>query len=307
MNTHANPGSVVVRFSSGLGNQLFQLTCGMAVASESGASVAADTTWFDFVARFHRPVRRFRLGALAVDVPEAFAFPRRAAIGVCAAAFDRWGRGRRLVERLGHMRVVHEVHAMADQPMPAALPGDRVYLNGYWQTARHFLSVRNSLLPNLRPRRAMSDGAVLWMDKIRRGTSVFLHVRRGDYAWTAGEQNLLPASYYHRAAEILKSHLGHEISWFVFAEDDEWARANLGFLPHLALVDYDSPDRDWEDMQLMAACGGGIIANSSFSWWGAALGDTPERLVIAPDRYWNREGADTRAWVLPGWRTIPAW
>lgn len=259
------------------------------------------------VARVHRPVRSFRLNKLGISLPEAFAFPRRTAIGLAAAVFDRWNRGRTFLELLGNMQIAQEARAMtAQSSLPAEING-RIYLNGYWQTAVHFLSVQESLLPLLLPRFSPSSAASAWMEKVRRRPAAFVHVRRGDYAWTAGEAGLLPTGYYQRAAKALRSELGSEPAWFVFAEDGNWARSNLDFLPEFQLVDYESPDRDIEDLQLMAACDAGIIANSSYSWWGAAMGDRPGRLIIAPDRYWNRKGADTTAWRLPVWQPVTAW
>jgi hypothetical protein len=135
----------------------------------------------------------------------------------------------------------------------------------------------------------------------------FIHIRRGDYASLVGDSGLLPLDYYRRAVRALENVTGGGIHWLVFAEDEAWARQHMAFLPEWQLVDYDSPDRDIEDMQLMAACNAAIIANSSYSWWGAALGDQPGRPVVAPDRYWNRPGAGTDAWVLPSWLSISAW
>jgi hypothetical protein len=300
------PSQIVVRLSSGLGNQLFQLTCGMALAARFGAELAADTTWFDLVARFHKPVRRLRLDALHVLPVEAFAFPRRLAVGLAAAVFDRWGRGRRTLERLGGMTVIQELRTMAPSGFGHSGSPRRLYLNGYWQTADHFLAVREKLTRAVASHAELSAPALAWKQRIARRPTGFLHIRRGDYAALVGDAGLLPPDYYHRAARALDAS-DRGWHWLVFAEDEEWARRNLGFLASWEIVSYDSPDRDIEDLRLMAACDAGIMANSSYSWWGAALGDRPGRPVIAPDRYWDRPQAETRHWVLPGWRTVPAW
>ncbi len=298
---------VIVRLCSGLGNQLFQITCGLAVAHKLGAHLACDTSWYALIARMHRPVRRLRLDRLLLPTHEAFCGVRRWSVGLAAAVFDRWGQGRNLLERIGQMSVWQEQHPLRRQPPRPGADAPRLYLNGYWQTADHFLSVREALQPMLGLRHGLSPAAQSWMTNIRQRSTCFVHVRRGDYATLVGETGLLPVDYYRRGAEYISNQLGHDVNWLVFTEDEAWARQHLGFLPAWQLVDYPSEDRDLEDLQLMAACQAGIIANSSYSWWGAALGDRADRPIIAPDRYWNRPEATLEDWALPTWQRLTAW
>lgn len=302
---HRTSREIIVRFSSGLGNQLFQLACGLATASATGAPLRADTTWYTLVARMHRPVRRFRLPLFEVPTTEAFAGSRRLAVGFTAAVFDRWKRGRGLCEFLGQMRIEQEHRTMTEQKI-AGRPG-RTYLNGYWQTSHHFLAARDELLPMLQPKAPLSRGASLWLEKIRSKPTAFLHVRRGDYETLAGDEGLLPLSYYKRATEAVSSRSLQDLQWAVFAEDEAWAGSQLGFLRDCEIVKYDSPDRDVEDMHLMAQCNAGVIANSSYSWWAAAIGEKAGRPIAAPDRYWRSGGEDTAAWRLPSWLSVKAW
>lgn len=298
---------VAVRVCSGLGNQLFQFACGLALAEKLGAELRLDTSWFSLVSRMHRPVRRLRLRDLELDAPEAFAPPRRLAVGLLVAVFDRWRRGRALLERAGGMKLIQETQIMRRRRWNDADGRDRLYLNGYWQTSDHFLQVRDELHRRLgfETRRA-SPGAAALLGAIRARPTAFVHVRRGDYTELMGESGLLSPGYYQRAAAALTGVAGN-LSWLVFAEDAEWAQANLNFLKDWHLVVYDSADRDIEDLVLMAACDAGIIANSSYSWWGAALGDRPGRPVIAPASYWNRPGTGLEEWALPGWHRVPGW
>ncbi len=298
---------VIVRICSGLGNQLFQITCGMAAAAKLGATLACDTMWYPLVSGFHRPVRKFRLDLLQLPTGEAFRGPRRLGVGLASAFYDRTGRGKALLERTGNMILIQERHAMRNQQFDCPDDVRRIYLNGYWQTADHFLAVRETLLPLLAPRNGISENARHWLDRIRGRRTCFAHVRRGDYAELVGDSGLLPLEYYRRAASVVTEHFGGDVQWIVFAEDHDWARQNMGFLPGWQLVDYQSDQRDIEDLHLMAACDAGIIANSSYSWWGAAMGDRPGRPIIAPDMYWNRKGADTTAWRLPAWEAVTAW
>jgi hypothetical protein len=122
-----------------------------------------------------------------------------------------------------------------------------------------------------------------------------------------GEDGLLPASYYSRALLKMRD-IGKEVGhWMIFAEDLDWARANLSFVPNSEIVHYRSASRDIEDLMIMKACSAGIVANSSYSWWGAALGDRPNQPVVAPDRYWNQPDSSLSDWLLPNWDQVQAW
>jgi len=297
---------VVVRFSSGLGNQLFQLACGLRTAKAAEGQLFADTTWYGLVAPIHRPIRRFRLPKFSVELPEAFRGPRRLCLGLAAAVFDRWNYGRKACEQIGQMQLEQEIAPMSRQETWNGKRSGGIYLNGYWQTADHFLAVRDELISRLSPLDSLSTGAQNWIARTKTGRAGFIHIRRGDYAKLAGENGLLPVEYYRRAARAM-AEKGEKRHWLVFAEDETWARQHMGFLSDWELVSYQSANRDIEDLLIMKACSAGIIANSSYSWWGAALGDRPGRPVVAPEKYWRYARFTSEDWRLPAWLSVEAW
>jgi len=299
---------VVIRVNSGLGNQLFQLAYGLHLSRERKAQLLMDTTWFDLVAGFHQPKRTFRLNQYLVEHREAFRGPRRLAVGFFAALYDWKRRGLTILEALGRLHVVQEQTSMRRQPKELfPVQSQRLYLNGYWQTAEAFLATRQALLPLLQPKCGLSSAADHWIRRVKAEPTAFIHVRRGDYVDLMGSNGLLTPGYYSTAVKTLSADRQGDLKWVVFSENREWARANLGFLTKWELVEYDSINRDVEDLAIMAACDAAIIANSSYSWWGAALGDRPDRVVIAPDQYWNKLESSLRDWVLPGWIQVQAW
>jgi hypothetical protein len=299
---------VVVRLNSGLGNQLFQLAQGMLLAEQRNACLRFDTTWFRLIAGLHPVKRELRLPELSVPLPEAFRGPRRLIIGLLAAYFDKTGRGKWPLSVAGKMQVIQENALYPDSnDNVAAINGERIYLNGYWQTSTPFMVVRDKLLPTLRPKSPLSKGAEALVAKANTGDAGFIHVRRGDYLHFMGEKGTLPVSYYSRAFTKMQAAGKRVAQWMIFAEDTDWARANLSFVPNAEIVDYPSPNRDIEDLIIMKTCSAGIIANSSYSWWGATLGDRPDRPIIAPERYWKGSETSTSAWTLPSWLRVKAW
>lgn len=299
---------VVVRLNSGLGNQLFQLAQGMALATQRNARLQFDTTWFYLISGLHPVKRQLRLPALSVSLPEAFNGPKRLAVGLLAAFFDKTHRGKSILSALGRMQVIQEdpLHLKHCAGLWEIGAG-RTYLNGYWQTNAPFMLVRNKLLPMLRPRNPLSSGAEALIAKADSKSTAFIHVRRGDYLHFMGEEGALPVSYYSRALAKIEEAGKAVAHWLIFSEDNDWAQANLGFVPNAEIVNYQSTNRDIEDLMVMKSCSAGVIANSSYSWWGAALGDRPDRPVIAPDRYWRTANWTTQRWALPHWTAVQGW
>jgi hypothetical protein len=303
-NTDANSGQITVRLCSGLGNQLFQFACGLAQSRRWQVPLRFDTTWYILVAPIHTPFRHLRLRKIGLPVKEAFSGWRRCMVGVMAAAFDRTGRGRSFLERSGEMALIQEKQPFRQTVWEEEAPAVHVYLNGYWQTADHFLAVRDEIQRMIRPTVPMSSGAQMWKSQIAGRQTGFIHIRRGDYASLVGETGLLPLEYYKKAIDTFGNFGWH---WLVFSEDEEWARHNLRFLPSWDFVTYQSENRDIEDLLLMTYCHGGIIANSSYSWWGAALGDRLERPIVTPNRYWQQSNLSSEDWALPHWIQVQAW
>lgn len=93
-------------------------------------------------------------------------------------------------------------------------------------------------------------------------------------------------------------------TFFVFSDDPAWARANLPSRWAMRFVEPQTDSRDFEDMHLMASCRHHITANSSFSWWGAWLDPRPDKRVIAPNRWFNGAGHDTRDLIPASWQKL---
>lgn len=118
--------------------------------------------------------------------------------------------------------------------------------------------------------------------------AVSLHVRRDDYLSTQYAQGfggICTKEYYQNAIAFMKKHMDGA-SLFVFSDDINWCRENLD-LDDATFVDCNHGEESWQDMYLMSRCKHNIIANSTFSWWGAWLNAYPDKIVVAPDKWWN--------------------
>jgi len=162
---------------------------------------------------------------------------------------------------------------------------------GYFQCARYYDNFREVLLHDfvLRAEPNAKNKSVL--DLIANTTSVSLHVRRGDYVNLPDVFNLCNLEYYKSAIDLIATHV-EKPHFFIFSDDPAWVRENLETDFPYTVVDFNhGRDSVW-DMVLMKNCKHNIIANSSFSWWGAWLNENPDKIIIAP-KQWFANGAKT--------------
>lgn len=232
---------------------------------------------------------------------------RRWLVGVMAGLYGRSRLAYRGLEAIGKLKLVRDGHDHGVMSLDARHGACRLYLDGYWQTREPFLNIRSHLLPKLVPRQPLCEAAKSIVDSNAQTPTGFIHVRRGDYIKIGGEKSALPLRYYQNAMQVLRSDGVQMDRWLVFTDDLDWSRRNLSFIRNIQFVDYYSPNRDVEDLMIMRTCAAGIIANSSYSWWAAALGSASDRPIIAPDRYWPSYPLLAERWSLPDWQHVTAW
>lgn len=162
---------------------------------------------------------------------------------------------------------------------------DGYYVAGYWQSEKYFVDIREKILAAYQfPE--LSDGQREWADRIRETCSVSVHIRRGDYLQYPYLQNICTLDYYERAMQYFRGKYPGKAVFYIFSNDPFWVREHF-FDEDCCFVEGNTGMESFRDMQLMSLCSHNIIANSSFSWWGAWLNRNPERTVIAPERWVN--------------------
>jgi hypothetical protein len=179
------------------------------------------------------------------------------------------------------------------------------YLDGFWHTGDYYhndvIDIRDELRTELTPSSSLSGENLQVANDIRDSISVSLHIRRGDFVDVSRNISL---DYYSRAINELTRVL-NDFTLFVFSDEISWAEQNLNVKQPTVYVNNNSIDEGYKDMQLMSICDHNIIANSSFSWWGAWLNTNENKYVIAPSRWtksWDVRNTD----VIPGdWMVLP--
>lgn len=171
-----------------------------------------------------------------------------------------------------------------------------VFFSGFWQNYRYFKDVEEELREDFRFVTSPSGLNETTINKIQStDTSVSVHVRRTDYINPKSGLYPLPLSYYERAIKKLESDLGKSPHYFFFSDDPEWVRETFGSMmgDRFSLIEHNDGQHGHEDLRLMSTCNHHIIANSSFSWWGAWLNSKPNKKVIAPE-VWMKNHPEAR-------------
>jgi hypothetical protein len=172
--------------------------------------------------------------------------------------------------------------------------GRDVVLEGYWQSERYFRGIADVIRRELTVVEPISPETAEVAARIREEAGVAVHIRRlhgfsaggvkveGRYGGEAAD--ISQREYYRRSVDQISRSRGR-VSVFVFADSPEWARENIRFEWPTCYVSHNGPERDYEDLLLMATCRDHVIANSSFSWWGAWLGESADKIVCAPRNF----------------------
>jgi hypothetical protein len=291
-----NSKCIISRLECGLGNQLFQYAAGRAVSLRLGCPLHLDTRWYQ---NFKRPFEldAFRIEATVVGRLEAFRVrlstgprikPLRSALNAL----------------LPGLILPSLVDAEAGYDPRLAEVDRSVYLHGFWQSPRYFETIREQLLEELAFKRAPDAENQNTLDAIAATNAVAVHVRRGDYLRSdVGLLYFCGLDYYRAAIDIVRSRLASP-HLFVFSDDPDWAAANIKSDLPVTLVRHNTGRRNIEDLRLMKACRHFIIANSTFSWWGAWLSTHANQLVICPERWFSQPHPSEKDLIPPEWMRV---
>lgn len=291
---------VLVRLTGGLGNQLFQYAAARRLALVRETELVLDTGWFSHEAAGYpaaRPyeLRHLELPARVVSLPPATILRWERGL---AARVGRWP-GRRI--RLPVIRQSDDWSGLDKRVVDA--PAD-VVLDGYWQNEDYFRDVAETIRAELTLPAAPEPRFAQLLKAIGSSEAIAVHVRRGDYVTVpqvAEVHGALELGYYRQAVRLVAGRAGSDTHVFVFSDDPEWVEDHLAFdLPttHIGRPGFSPAS----ELRLMASCRHHVVANSSYSWWGAWLGERPGQVVVAPAR-WTRT-TDSSAIVPTRWTRI---
>lgn len=263
---------------------MFQYAAALALARHHGAALTIDDSVY---VRNREPSRIYSLDLFRVSAPR-----------ISQSALSQWVHYLSYPPAKAFLRpaafvanlilwksVVSEKTPYVFDPLFLKTPvKGRVSLDGYWQSPKYFTAVEQELRCQFRPVSELSGENARMLERISsQPLSVSIHVRRGDYV-LARPQAILPHGYYKSAAAIAARELTNPC-FYLFSDDIEWALKVVSLPGEIVPVKINDERNGHLDLRLMSACRHHIIANSSFSWWGAWLNPSLQKIVIAP-RLW---------------------
>ena len=155
-----------------------------------------------------------------------------------------------------------------------------VKLFGHFQSEKYFIDYKNELLDLFEIDEKTKTNLLEKYGEIINQDTCSIHVRRGDYLGLPNYHPVQPISYYENAIKII----GEEKHFVIFSDDIQWCKENFNFLKSKTFI---LGNMDYEDLYLMSMCNHNIIANSSFSWWGAWLNKNENKQVIIPLKWFG--------------------
>lgn len=281
---------VIVQINGGLGNQMFQYATGRSLAKRKATVLKLDLSIFETYRLHQYALHSFHIWehiATEDEIARIKGTPYRGRERFVIRLGNRLGFSHLLLNRLSAGRVLRE-SSPAFNPEVLGENGN-LYLEGYWQSENYFLDIREILLQEFTVKYPQDEKNRKIMERIRNTDAISLHVRRGDYVLdpkTYNKHGVCTPDYYERCVQYMVNKVKHP-HFFIFSDEPDWVKANLHLDHPTTYIDHNGASRNYEDLRLMSQCSHHIIANSSFSWWGAWLCTGAQKIVLAPKRWFQ--------------------
>ncbi|MEJ8756643.1 alpha-1,2-fucosyltransferase [Pontibacter sp. H259] len=280
---------IYTKLISGLGNQLFQYAIARHISIIKGVPLKLDLSFYS-----SQNLRSFKLDHYNIEATVASEDEINRIINFHESNtwYDKFKKKMEFLlppeKRMSFMKE-REWWVFEPQIFEAT---KNTYLNGYWQHYKYFENLSTQIFKELTLKEQFDYNSNSELKNIfsEDSSAVSIHIRRGDYI-TDGNANklmgVLPLEYYFKAISYINETVSSP-NYFIFSDDLDWAKENLNIKAPVTLVDLDGGKKDYVEIDAMSKCKHNIIANSSFSWWGAFLNQNPNKIVISPSQ-----------WVLP--------
>lgn len=283
---------IVIKVQGGLGNQMFQYALGYKLTL-LGKTVKYDISSYIMKGQFSR-----KLELSLFDLKLPIATEKELIHMGCGNSIwgkicrkGGWGKNRIYTEDI-------------DKGYQSSLfLMDDIYLAGYWQSEKYFKDIRTEILNIYKVPDSFYRENKDLLTEIEQTNSVSLHIRRGDYLSDQNKKvygGICTRHYYERALEIVRQKL-KDIRIYIFTDDPEWVKMNFAG-KDAVVVEENVKKNNAFDLFLMSKCKANIIANSSFSWWGAWLNQNTDKIVVSPVKWFNNH--DIAEAVCEGWFTV---
>jgi len=287
---------IITKLIGGLGNQMFQYATGKALALRHSVDVKVDVSSLNLDSEGIYTQRKYELSIFNKPIQIATANEKENYLGENSSNITR--KIKKLFPYLANTYYALEKGSQYHKEF-LKYPKS-TYLNGFWQSELYFKNIETIIKNDFTFNQNIIDINKDLVSKIESCNSISLHVRRGDYVQnkiTNQFHGLCSLEYYNDAIRYIEMKIKN-IEIFVFSDDISWCKENLKY--NLPIHFMDTTDAH-SDLYLMTKCKHNIIANSSFSWWGAWLNTNKEKIVIAPKQWFVKQSVITQDIIPAQW------
>ena len=290
---------IIVKLVGGLGNQLFQYAFARSMSSRLKTDFRLDVNSFKTYYKLHKySLDNFNIKKNLSKDSDFFGF-----VWLIKQnnIFHTFYKNLRLKSKLMPFYYPEQMFHFD----PSVFSKNGTYFDGFWQTEKYFKEIAPELRKELTLNKPLSEYSRNILEKIRNSRAISIHVRRADYV-TDSYANIVHGAcsmdYYKSAIAYIRKRESSP-SFFVFSDDYDWAVENFKSSEYPVSCVKNTAEKNYEDLILMSSCTHHIIANSSFSWWGAWLNPSKDKIVIAPAKWFNTQkiATDTRDIIPESW------
>jgi len=296
---------IIVQLLGGLGNQMFQYAAARKIAHDKNTTLKLDVSCFkDYKCATER---QYELSCF--NIIESFASGEEVYHLKGAGADNISSKFFKVINKIKpqHKRsYIKEKHFHFDPKISNV--SDNIYLEGYWQSEKYFKEIEDIIRNEFKIKGSPDAKNAKKTEFISSSNlqSISVHIRRGDYITdsdTNSFHGICGLEYYQKAIDKLAGIIKNP-HFFIFSDDPDWVKNNLILEYPATYVTENLGIKDYEDLRLMSLCKHHIIANSSFSWWGAWLSENTDKIVIVPKKWFNDPNINTDDLIPASWKRI---
>jgi len=290
---------IITKLKGGLGNQMFQYATGFALALKNKTEQKIDISGYD--KNNGDTPRKFTLNIF--NISSSIALSEEI---ILVRKNNPWSKLIYLIKTKILRKYYLDFHPDLFKKINTKIEnGQSVYLEGNFQSEKNFVEFAPQIRQEFTFKKEFFNDKVKQLaEVIQKENAISIHIRRGDYVndkKTNQYHGVCPIEYYKEAIELIKEKISqqknaphNEPAFYIFTDDEKWVTENfvrpefLKLIPTYVNVSKNHL-KDHEEMYLMSQCQHHIIANSSFSWWGAWLNKKSDKIVIAPEKWVNKK------------------
>lgn len=289
----------IVKFYGGLGNQMFQYAMLLALRGKFGEECLMDTSIYSTYSLHN-----------GIEVNSLFNTTAGVAGREQISKLTFYTKNYRLYRLLHYILPARKTEFKEKEygrfyPSALEIQGDCLY-DGYWQHHEYFDAYKDVILKEFTLREPLDPRNQQVCESLLTSPgTVSIHVRRGDFVTSKPYRGLCGIDYYREAIQKAREIVGKDARFVIFSNDLAWCRENIAPMlgtSEIQFADWNTGKNSYKDMVLMSSCRVNIIANSSFSWWGAYLNRREDKVVIAPRKWINFNVSSPIQ--MPEWITV---